>query len=282
MAKKGGLGRGLDALFVENDTSSENGAVTLKLTEIEPNKNQPRKQFDENALAELAQSISEHGIIQPLLVRPQTNGRYLLVAGERRWRASRMAGLSEVPVIIKEMDDAQVAEIALIENLQREDLNPIEEAQGYKELMDKFSLTQDEVAKKVGKSRPAVANALRLLNLPDEVLPLVVKGKLSAGHARAMLSLPEEVDLSVLAEEIVKKGISVREVEKLSKEKKQPSEKKSERKTTRDTYFDEMELALTEALGKKIQVTYSGNKGILQIEFYNKEELSALADKLTK
>lgn len=282
MPKKGGLGKGLNALFVENDTSSDNGAVILKLTEIEPNKDQPRKEFDEGALAELAESISRHGVLQPLLVRPQTNGRYLLVAGERRWRASRMAGLSEVPVIIREMDDLEVAEISLIENLQREDLNPLEEAFGYKELMDKFSFTQDEVSKRVGKSRPAIANALRLLNLPEEILPMVSKGTISAGHARAMLALPEECDLVEIADMIAKKDLSVRDVEKLAKVKKTQAEKQKEKPLKQDTYFDEMQLALTEQLGKKVDISYSGNKGILQIEFYSKDELSQIAEKLTK
>ena len=282
MAKKGGLGRGLDALFAENDTA-QGGVVSLKITEIEPNKNQPRKEFDEAALAELAQSISLHGVLQPLLVKPMTNGRYLLVAGERRWRASRMAGLSVVPVIIREMDEKEVAEISLIENLQREDLNPVEEALGYKELMDAYALTQDEVAKRVGKSRPAIANALRLLVLPDDVLDMLSKGRISAGHARALLSFPEESDISAAAKMIEKKGLSVRETEKLSKSEKAQKDKALTAKVKNsDTYYDEMQLALTEQLGKKVSVSYAGNKGVLQIEFYSKEELSHLAEKLTK
>lgn len=282
MAKKGGLGRGLDALFAENDTA-QGGVVSLKITEIEPNKNQPRKEFDEAALAELAQSISLHGVLQPLLVKPMTNGRYLLVAGERRWRASRMAGLSVVPVIIREMDEKEVAEISLIENLQREDLNPVDEALGYKELMDAYALTQDEVAKRVGKSRPAIANALRLLVLPDDVLDMLSKGRISAGHARALLSFPEESDISAAAKMIEKKGLSVRETEKLSKSEKAQKDKASTAKVKNsDTYYDEMQLALTEQLGKKVSVSYAGNKGVLQIEFYSKEELSHLAEKLTK
>lgn len=184
-AKKGGLGRGLDALFADNSIEeiSSTGAVKLKTMDIEPNRDQPRKVFDEDALAELADSIAKHGVIQPLLVRPMPDGSYQLVAGERRWRASRMAGLTEVPVVIKELSDDEAMALALIENLQREDLNAIEEAQGIKSLMDTLSLTQDEAAERVGKSRPAIANALRLLKLPDSVIALVSDGKLSPGHA---------------------------------------------------------------------------------------------------
>lgn len=274
MAKKGGLGRGLDALFAENDTA--NSVQTLKLSEIEPNKNQPRKDFDEEKLAELAQSINEHGIIQPLVVRPMTNGRYVLVAGERRWRAARMAGLSEAPVVIREMSDSEMAEIALIENLQREDLNPIEEAFGYKELMDKFDLTQDEVAKRVNKSRPAVANALRLINLPESVYPYIRSGKISAGHARALLSLPEEL-IEQTAGEIAEKGLTVREIEKKGR-MKSPKIKAS---SHADSYYEEMRLALTEALGKKVEIENKGKKSLLTIEFYDKDELSDIARRIT-
>ena len=196
-AKKGGLGRGLDALFADNSIEeiASTSAVKLKIMDIEPNRDQPRKIFDEDALAELADSIAKHGVIQPLLVRPMPDGSYQLVAGERRWRASRMAGLTEVPVVIKELSDDEAMALALIENLQREDLNAIEEAQGIKALMDTLSLTQDEAAERVGKSRPAVANALRLLKLPDSVIALVSDGKLSPGHARALLGFKDEQDI---------------------------------------------------------------------------------------
>ena len=188
--RKGGLGKGLEALFVENETD-EITPSTLKIGEIEPNRGQPRHDFDETALAELADSIREHGVLQPLLVRPMPNGKYQIVAGERRWRASRMAGLTELPVIIRDLDEAAAMEVALIENLQRSDLNPMEEAMGYQELMQQHGYTQEQVAKRVGKSRPAVANALRLLALPEETARLVRDGKLSSGHARALLGLPE-------------------------------------------------------------------------------------------
>ena len=189
MAKKlGGLGKGLNAIFIENDNEDKSGGVTLNISEIEPNRSQPRKEFDENALSELAQSISEHGLLQPLLVRPLPLGGYEIVAGERRYRACRMAGLTEIPVIIRELDETQTMELALIENLQREDLTPLEEAEGYSVLVDEHNMTQEEVARSVGKSRPAIANALRLLKLPDSVKEYLKEGKISAGHARAWLS----------------------------------------------------------------------------------------------
>lgn len=220
-AKKGGLGRGLDALFADNSIEeiASTSAVKLKIMDIEPNRDQPRKIFDEDALAELADSIAKHGVIQPLLVRPMPDGSYQLVAGERRWRASRMAGLTEVPVVIKELSDDEAMALALIENLQREDLNAIEEAQGIKALMDTLSLTQDEAAERVGKSRPAVANALRLLKLPDSVIALVSDGKLSPGHARALLGFKDEQDIIETADLIIEKGLTVRDVEKLVKKR---------------------------------------------------------------
>ena len=208
--KKSGLGKGFDAIFADNsveDISVSASAVKVKLMEIEPNRDQPRKQFDEDALNELADSIAKHGVLQPLLVRPLLNGGYQLVAGERRWRASRIAGLTEVPVVIKELTDAQVAELALVENVQREDLNPLEEANGYKELSEKYGYTQDEISSMVGRSRSAVANALRLLSLPSEVQELVMKGELSTGHAKAILSATD-VDYQVeLAKLVVKEDL---------------------------------------------------------------------------
>ena len=193
--KLGGLGKGLDAIFIENDTNDSNNNVFLKISDIEPNRDQPRKDFNEEALRELADSIATHGVLQPLLVRPLAGGGYQLVAGERRWRASRMAGLSEVPVVIREMTDSEMTQIALIENLQREDLNSVEEALGYKSLMDAYNLTQDEVAKAVGKSRPAVANVMRLLNLPEEIQNMLKEGKISAGHARALLGIADKENM---------------------------------------------------------------------------------------
>ena len=282
-AKKGGLGRGLDALFADNSIEeiASTSAVKLKIMDIEPNRDQPRKIFDEDALAELADSIAKHGVIQPLLVRPMPDGSYQLVAGERRWRASRMAGLTEVPVVIKELSDDEAMALALIENLQREDLNAIEEAQGIKALMDPLSLTQDEAAERVGKSRPAVANALRLLKLPDSVIALVSDGKLSPGHARALLGFKDEQDIIETADLIIEKGLTVRDVEKLVK--KRNKEPKAEKPAARRaSYYDEVELALTDFLGRKVKVGTKPGKesGVLEIDFFDKDDLTRLADAL--
>lgn len=282
-AKKGGLGRGLDALFADNSIEeiASTSAVKLKIMDIEPNRDQPRKIFDEDALAELADSIAKHGVIQPLLVRPMPDGSYQLVAGERRWRASRMAGLTEVPVVIKELSDEEAMALALIENLQREDLNAIEEAQGIKALMDTLSLTQDEAAERVGKSRPAVANALRLLKLPDSVIALVSDGKLSPGHARALLGFKDEQDIIETADLIIEKGLTVRDVEKLVKKRnKEPKAEKSAAR--RASYYDEVELALTDFLGRKVKVGTKPGKesGVLEIDFFDKDDLTRLADAL--
>ena len=275
---KGGLGKGLDALFMDNSIEEEaKSAVKLKINDIEPNRAQPRKSFDEEALEELANSISTHGVIQPLLVRPLADGGYQLIAGERRWRASRMAGLTEVPVVIREMSDSEAMELALVENLQREDLNPIEEAQGLALLMETYGLTQEQAAKRVGKSRPAVANSMRLLSLPQEVLAMVERGELSAGHARTILALENAGQITALANEIVKKNLSVRETERAVKALLKGDTKKEKRAKKRDTYYDEVELAVSQSLGRKAKVSLSaGNKGTLEIEFFGKEDLSKL------
>lgn len=281
--KKGGLGRGLDALFVDNSIEEISAANTVKLriNEIEPNRDQPRKTFDEEALSELADSIAQHGVIQPLLVRPVSDG-YQLVAGERRWRAARLAGLSEVPVVVKELSDSETMEIALIENLQREDLNPIEEAEGLQLLIDTYGLTQDECAKRVGKSRPAITNSLRLLNLPKELSELVKNSLLSTGHARALLPIGDEEKMLSLADEIIKKGLSVRETERMVKMMLKNMEAKAEKRVKkRDTYYDEVELALGETMGRTVKVFVGkGNKGTLEIEFFGKEDLAKIAKAL--
>ena len=281
MAKKlGGLGKGLNAIFIENDSEDNNGSVTSKISEIEPNRSQPRKEFDEKALSELAESISKHGLLQPLLVRPLPLGGYQIVAGERRYRACRMAGITEVPVIIRELGDTETMEIALIENLQREDLTPIEEALGYQVLIDEHGFSQEEVAQSVGKSRPAIANSLRLLKLPQSILDLVSDGKISAGHARALLTLEDEKLMQELAEEIIKKDLSVRQVEKICKQKPKPE--KEEVPEKKPSFYSMVELALNESLGRKIKVSKNKGKqgGILQIEFYSDEELTELSNKL--
>ena len=279
---KGGLGKGLEALFKEN-TADEGQIVTLHLSEIEPNRDQPRKQFDENALSELSASIAQHGILQPLLVRPLAIGGYQLVAGDRRWRAARMAGLTEAPVVIREMTDQEAAELAMIENLQREDLNPMEEARGYQSLMTSYGLTQEETARVVNKSRPAVANALRLLNLPEPVADMVLAGRLSAGHARALLAFPtpeEQQEMALKAEE---QSLSVRELEKRAKQARSPHNVSHETKEARfaaDSFYSEVELALKECLGRKVKVKKSGKGGVLELEFYSQDDLQQLANRL--
>lgn len=284
MAKKlGGLGKGLNAIFMENESEDKNSTVTLRISEIEPNSEQPRHDFDEKALSELAESISKHGLLQPILVRPIINGGYQIVAGERRYRACRMAGITEVPVIIRELSESETMEIALIENLQRENLSPIEEAKGYKVLMDEHSYSQEDVSTAVGKSRSAVANVLRLLHLPKDIEKLVSQGKLSAGHARALLSLDDEKLMVDLANEIVGKDLSVRQTEKIVKKiKVEDKPKKEENKVPKFSYYSEVELALTEYLGKKVSVNPLKNKegGVLQIEFYSNDDLKELANKL--
>ena len=281
MSKKfGGLGKGLDTIFAENETEDSNSSVMLKISEIEPNRSQPRKDFDENSLSDLAQSISQHGLLQPLLVRPLPIGGYQIVAGERRYRACRMAGLTEVPVTIRELSDTETMELALIENLQREDLSPIEEALGYKALIDEHGFSQEEVATSVGKSRPAIANSLRILKLPDSVLEYVKQDKISAGHAIALLMLDNEKDMLELAELIYKKDLSVRQAEKLAKKK--PEVEEDTQPERKPSFYSMVELALNESLGRKIKVNKNKGKqgGVLQIEFYSDEELTELSNKL--
>lgn len=278
--KKKGLGKGLEALFVDNTNATENEErITIRISEITPNKEQPRKDFSLAALEQLAESIREHGVIQPIILRPLASGGYQIVAGERRYRASRMAGLTELPAVVRDLSDVQTMEIALIENLQREDLNPIEEALGYRQLMEEFGMTQDQVAKRVGKSRPVISNSLRLLNLPDAVLQQVREGSISAGHARALLSFDEEQKAIELADRIIKQHLSVRDVEKLV------AKPKSASKTglnSRDHFYDEVELALTEELGRAVTVQEKGNRGSISIEFYGKEDLQELVKSVLK
>ena len=278
-AKKGGLGRGLEALFNENATD-EKGVVTLRLSEIEPNRNQPRTNFDEDALAELADSIQKHGLIQPIVVRPTSSGVYQIVAGERRWRACRMAELYEVPVIIKELDDQKYYEIALIENLQREDLNAVEEAQGYRTLIDSYGLTQEQVAESVGKSRSAVTNALRLLNLNEDALAALEKGEITAGHARAILAADTD-ELATAMLKAAKAGASVRELEAMVKGK--TITKKKTPPTAKNTFYSEVEISLKNELGRKVYIKPKGKgKGTITLEFYSDEELADFARKLSE
>ena len=278
-AKKSGLGRGLDALFADNSVEeASSNSVKLKLMDIEPNREQPRKVFEDGALAELADSIAQHGVIQPLLVRPLKDGGYQLVAGERRWRAARMAGLTEVPVVIKELSDSETVELAMVENLQREDLNPLEEALGYKYMMEKLSITQEEAAQKVGKSRPAVANALRLLNLPESVLNYVENRQISPGHARALLAFDSEEKMLEICKLIIKNNLSVREIEKMAQQQKKEPKAKPVKK--RDNFYSEVELALGKSTGRKIKVNEA--KKTIEIEFFDKDDLSAIAREFNK
>lgn len=296
MGKQKGLGKGLDALFFDNAAPvSSVGAETLRISEIEPNRNQPRKVFEDEPLQQLADSIREHGLIQPLLVRPLQSGGYQIIAGERRWRASRMAGLTEVPVIVRDVDDITTMELALIENLQRENLNPMEEALGYKELMSTYGMTQADVSKSVGKSRSAVANILRLLNLPQQVAEYVKTGELSSGHARALLAFEGEEKIRELAQKAVKQGLTVRELERLSKQAERerqeetvvgfdPDGDKKERIKPRDSYYTEVELSLKEVMGRKVKVQggEENDKGVLELTFYDKNDLMQLVAQMSK
>lgn len=276
-AAKKGLGRGLEGLFDENATDTA-GVVEVRLSEIEPNKNQPRKDFDEQSLSELAESIAEHGLIQPIVVRPTSAGTYQIVAGERRWRACRMAGLTSVPVVIKELNDREYFEMALIENLQREDLNSLEEARGYKTLADEYGLTQEQIAKSVGKARVTVTNAIRLLELKENEQDALQSGKITAGHARALLSVTDNNELRkyMLLQAIA--GASVRELEKMAREVK-PSAPKAPPK--KDTFYEEVAISLKKALHRKVYIKPKGSgKGTITLEFYSKDELAEFARKL--
>jgi ParB family chromosome partitioning protein len=282
MKKQTGLGRGLEDLFAENslDIAAEEGQIIyVPISDVEPNREQPRKHFDKEKIAELSSSIAEHGLIQPITVR-KNGERYRIVSGERRWRASRMAGLKEVPVIIREIDDKTALELALIENLQREDLNAVEEARGYKTLAEDYSLTQEQIAKRVGKSRPAVANAMRILALPDEILDLVLTGKISSGHARALLPLTERYTkekLIALAKEIAEKDIPVRKIENLAK---LPDKKTAKTERKNDIYYAEIEDGLSRRLGRKTKIAPSKKGGTIIIEYYDEDDFNTLIEML--
>ncbi|MBQ2720938.1 MAG: ParB/RepB/Spo0J family partition protein [Clostridia bacterium] len=285
MKKQTGLGRGLEDLFAENsiDITVEEGQVTfVGISEVEPNKSQPRKFFDKEKIAELSTSIAEHGLLQPIIVR-KVDERYQIISGERRWRASRMAGLTEIPVIVKDIDDKTALEIGLIENLQREDLNAVEEAKGYRTLIDEYGLTQEEIAKRVGKSRPVVANALRILALPQDILDLVLAGKLTSGHARALLPLMETYSpekLLQLAKDIIDKDLTVRQIENLSKEKKDKTEKQPKVRKN-EIYYAEIEENISKQWGRKAKITPTGKKGgTITLEYYNDDDFNALLEAL--
>lgn len=277
MAKKGGLGKGLDAIFYDNACEDDAGAVELGINDLEPNRTQPRQSFDDGAMTELADSIAQHGVLQPILVRPLLSGGYQIVAGERRWRASRMAGLTTVPAVIRDLTDSEVMQLALIENLQREDLKPLEEANGYKMLMDNFEFTQEEIAKTVGKSRPAITNALRLLNLPEDMQNMLERGEMTAGHARTLLSFKNEDQMKAAARRVTMEGISVRELEKMAKRANEEKPEKADKPAKRRIrYYDEAELALRDVLNRVVHISGTKKKAALTIEFYGEEDLKNL------
>lgn len=282
-AKKSGLGRGIDSIFLDNEfeTTAEGGVKTLRITQIDPTVGQPRKSFDQEALAGLADSIAAHGVLQPILVREVGPDRYAIVAGERRWRAAKMAALSEIPAIIVEMDEKTAAEVALIENIQREDLNPIEEAEAYEVLANEYRMTQEDIAARVGKSRSAIANTMRLLDLPAAVRSFVVDGKLSAGHARALLGLINPLLMPALAEKAVENEYSVRDMEEevrrtnrllANAEKEEPAAPA----TFKVDYVKELERKMVSALGRKVKVSTKGAKKSVTLFFEDNEDLEEL------
>ena len=284
MAAQKGLGKGLGALFGDFNEQAEQpseGTVTLPLQKIEPNPLQPRKTFDQEELASLAESIRMHGIIQPLTVRKLPTGFYQIIAGERRWCAARLAGLSDVPVVIMEADDKKAMELALIENLQRSDLNPIEEAKGYQQLMTEYGMTQEVTAERVGKSRPAVANALRLLSLSPAVLELVEQGRLSAGHARALLTVKSAPEQYAVAMKVINLQLSVRQTENMCKNLVKATKPKQEKPIAVD-YLAECEKTLSKRLGRGVRIVSGKRKGRLELEYYGEEDLQRLYELLER
>jgi len=279
MAKPSGLGKGLGALLGDDFNTTNTTTSSLPISQIESHAGQPRKYFDDEALDELADSIREHGIIQPLTVRKLSSGYYQIIAGERRWRAAKLAGLREVPVVIIEADDRTAMELAMIENLQREDLNPMEEADGYRVLMEQYSMTQEQAAQRVGKSRSAVANALRLLNLSPHLRQLVEQGKLSAGHARSLLPLNAKQQEQA-AKLIIQSDLSVRQTEMLAKRLASEEKEPKERKTPMVDYVAEAERSLSDSLGRACRIAHGKKKGRIEITYYGVDDLNALLDAL--
>lgn len=283
MKKNSGLGRGLDAIFLDNETEkSENGGVKeLPVSLIDPRADQPRKTFDKEALESLAQSIRANGLFQPILVREMPSGRYQIIAGERRFRASKLAELTSIPAIVLDKDDKKTAEIALVENIQREDLNPMEEAAGYRSLAEEYGMTQEELSATVGKSRSAIANAMRLLDLPQEVVSLVIAGDLSAGHARTLLALGSEEEMVVLARKCVDEKLSVREVEAaVKKAGKKKRETKEEEKAPIVDYFRELERRVERTLGRQVRIESKGKNKAITLFYEDNDDLQELLVKL--
>lgn len=281
MAKNKGLGRGLDAIFydnsIEEEQKSEKGVTTIRISMIEPKKDQPRRNFDREALASLADSIAANGVLQPIIVREGAAGMYSIIAGERRWRASKLAGLSEIPAIVVDADEFAAAKIAMIENLQREDLNPMEEALGYRDLMENYSLTQENLSVHIGKSRSAIANSLRLLDLPDEVLEMIASGELSAGHGRTLLGLKDKSQILPLAEKVIMRNLSVRETEAAVKaaNKKLTAEPEEPVVPVVD-YIADLETRVSSSLGRRCKITNTAKKKTIQLEFTDNDDLQAL------
>ncbi len=283
MAKKGGLGKGLNALFIDNDTEVAGSLMQLRLADVEPNKDQPRGVFEQGPLEELADSIREHGVLQPIVVRTLPGGVYQIIAGERRWRASRLAGLTEIPAIVVEADDNKVMELALIENLQRQDLNPVEEAQGYRALVETYHMTQEQVAKRLGKSRPAVTNALRLLSLPERTLQELSQGSITPGHARVLAGMEDPDRVEELTDLILSRGLTVRQLEKLCREEKaggRSTRSPREESAWGDNLYKELEISLQEALGRRVKIRRGPGGGTLEVAFHSEEELRDMAARL--
>ena len=279
MAKKRALGKGLDNLFSDNDLPAGGGVTSLRLSDVEPKADQPRKDFDEEALESLAQSISQNGVLQPILVRESFGGMYQIIAGERRWRASRLAGLTEIPAIVLDRDNKAAAQIALIENIQREDLNPLEEAMAFKSLKEEYDMTQEELSEKIGKSRSAIANSLRLLDLPEAILTMVATKELSAGHARTLLGVKDPEDMILLAQFALEQDLSVRQLEEQVKKinkKKKPTEEETEETAPFVDYFREMELKIQRQLGRKVKIEDKGKKKTLTLYYEDNEDLDEL------
>lgn len=283
--KELGLGRGLNALLGDPELQGGGeGSILLPISQVEPGLNQPRKRFEPEALSDLTDSIRTHGIIQPLTVRRLSSGYYQIIAGERRWRAAKQAGLTDVPAVIVEADDRKVMELGLIENLQREDLNPAEEAHGFRVLMEDFGLTQEQVAQQMGKSRPAIANTLRLLALPDDLMSMLEDGRLSAGHARTLLGAPNQALMHQAAQRVVTEGLSVRQTEQLirllQKQRESAQKKKSPDQNELHLYLQEAEKSLSSRLGRRVHIDHKGKKGRIELEYYDTQDLETLLDAL--
>lgn len=276
MAIKRGLGKGLSTMIDTSNVIDENIVSELKIIDVEPNPDQPRKEFDKEKLEALKSSISEIGVILPIIVTKKESGRYQIIAGERRWRAAKLAGLKTIPAIVKDYKEKEAAEVALIENLQREDLNPIEEAKGYKSLIDGFSMTQEQISKRVGKSRSAITNSLRILNLPDDIIKYLISGEITQGHARALLSIPDDSKKKELALRIIKEGLNVRQVEALCKNYCEDKKIKKKKASPIDVEIKSIADKLSKSLSTKVTIKHGAKKGKIEIEYYGNDDLDRI------